>query len=36
VVRGFFAELLAKIPVVELRDRLGATIEARLVEAGLA
>jgi Fe-S cluster assembly protein SufD len=36
VVRGFFAELLAKIPVVELRDRLGATIEARLVEAGVA
>ena len=36
VVRGFFAELLAKIPVAELRDRLGATIEARLVEAGLA
>ena len=36
VVRGFFAELLAKIPVPELRDRLGATIESRLVEAGLA
>jgi Fe-S cluster assembly protein SufD len=34
VVRGFFAELLAKIPVVELRERLGATIESRLVEAG--
>ena len=34
VVRGFFAELLAKIPVAELRERLGATIEARLVEAG--
>jgi Fe-S cluster assembly protein SufD len=32
VVRGFFAELLAKIPVEELRDRLGATIEARLGE----
>ena len=30
VVRGFFAELLAKIPVPELRDRLGAAIEARL------
>jgi Fe-S cluster assembly protein SufD len=32
VVRGFFAELLAKIPVVGLRDRLGARIEARLEE----
>ena len=27
-------ELLHKIPVEELRERLGATIEARLVEAG--
>lgn len=36
VVRGFFAELLSKIPVPELTHRLGATIEARLVEAGLA
>jgi Fe-S cluster assembly protein SufD len=34
VVRGFFAELLGKIPVPELRERLGATIESRLVEAG--
>jgi Fe-S cluster assembly protein SufD len=34
VVRGFFAELINKIPVEELRERLGATIEARLVEAG--
>ncbi|GAA3457045.1 Fe-S cluster assembly protein SufD [Dactylosporangium matsuzakiense] len=34
VVRGFFHELLAKIPVEELRDRLGAAIEARLNEAG--
>jgi Fe-S cluster assembly protein SufD len=34
VVRGFFAELLAKIPVVELRERLGSTIEARLESAG--
>jgi Fe-S cluster assembly protein SufD len=34
VVRGFFAELLAKIPVEDLRERLGATIESRLVEAG--
>ena len=34
VVRGFFAELLDKIPVPELRDRLGETIEARLVRAG--
>ncbi|NUT38328.1 MAG: Fe-S cluster assembly protein SufD [Hamadaea sp.] len=31
VVRGFFAELLAKIPVPELRDRLGDAIEARLL-----
>jgi Fe-S cluster assembly protein SufD len=34
VVRGFFTELLRKIPVDELRDRLGATIEARLTSAG--
>jgi Fe-S cluster assembly protein SufD len=34
VVRGFFAELINKIPVVELRERLGDTIEARLTEAG--
>jgi Fe-S cluster assembly protein SufD len=34
VVRGFFAELLAKIPVAELRDRLGSVIESRLVKAG--
>ncbi|HEY0697289.1 MAG TPA: Fe-S cluster assembly protein SufD [Micromonospora sp.] len=33
VVRGFFAELLNKIPVEELRDRLGAAIEARLTGA---
>jgi Fe-S cluster assembly protein SufD len=33
VVRGFFAELLGKIPVDELRDRLGAQIEARLGDA---
>jgi Fe-S cluster assembly protein SufD len=30
VVRGFFAELLGKIPVQELRDRLAATVDARL------
>jgi Fe-S cluster assembly protein SufD len=30
VVRGFFAELLDRIPVPELRERLGQTIEARL------
>lgn len=35
VVRGFFAELLNKIPVVELRERLGAAIEARLSKAGV-
>jgi len=34
VVRGFFAELLAKVPVPELHDRLGAAIEARLVASG--
>ncbi|WP_051367967.1 Fe-S cluster assembly protein SufD [Hamadaea tsunoensis] len=33
VVRGFFAELLAKIPVEEIRERLGGEIEARLVDA---
>jgi Fe-S cluster assembly protein SufD len=30
VVGGFFAELLNKIPVDEIRERLGAVIEARL------
>jgi Fe-S cluster assembly protein SufD len=34
VVRGFFAELINKIPVEELRDRLGEVIEARLAKAG--
>jgi Fe-S cluster assembly protein SufD len=34
VVRGFFSELLNRIPVPELRDRLLATIEGRLAEAG--
>jgi len=34
VVRGFFTELLGKIPVEELRDRLAAAIDARLREAG--
>jgi Fe-S cluster assembly protein SufD len=34
VVRGFFAELVNKIPVEELRERLGDAIEARLVKAG--
>lgn len=34
VVRGFFAELLNKIPVEELRERLGDAIEARLTKAG--
>ena len=34
VVRGFFAELVNKIPLPELRERLGDAIEARLVEAG--
>ncbi|GLH97651.1 Fe-S cluster assembly protein SufD [Phytohabitans aurantiacus] len=34
VVRGFFAELINKIPVEELRERLGDAIEARLQKAG--
>jgi len=34
VVRGFFAELINKIPVEELRERLGDAIEARLAESG--
>jgi Fe-S cluster assembly protein SufD len=34
VVRGFFAELINKIPVEELRERLGQTIEDRLATAG--
>ncbi|MDO3704809.1 Fe-S cluster assembly protein SufD [Micromonospora sp. C28SCA-DRY-2] len=34
VVRGFFAELINKIPVEELRERLGEAIEARLAKAG--
>jgi Fe-S cluster assembly protein SufD len=34
VVRGFFNELLGKVPVEELRERLAATIEARLSEVG--
>jgi Fe-S cluster assembly protein SufD len=33
VVRGFFAELINKIPVEELRERLGDAIEARLAKA---
>jgi Fe-S cluster assembly protein SufD len=32
VVRGFFAELINKIPAEELRERLGDAIEARLAE----
>jgi Fe-S cluster assembly protein SufD len=34
VVRGFFGELLGKVPVPELRERLGDAIEARLAKAG--
>lgn len=34
VVRGFFAELLGKVPVDAVRERLGDAIEARLTEAG--
>ncbi|GAA1788241.1 Fe-S cluster assembly protein SufD [Planosporangium flavigriseum] len=33
VVRGFFNELLDKIPVEDLRERLAGTIEARLRES---
>ncbi|AGL15686.1 Fe-S cluster assembly protein SufD [Actinoplanes sp. N902-109] len=35
VVRGFFAELINKIPVEDLRERLGAAIEARLAKTGV-
>lgn len=35
VVRGFFAELLLRIPVTRLRDRLEAAIEERLAKAGM-
>jgi Fe-S cluster assembly protein SufD len=35
VVRGFFAELLARVPVPELRGRLAAAIDARLAKAGM-
>jgi Fe-S cluster assembly protein SufD len=34
VVRGFFAELLDKIPVPELHDRLASAIESRLERSG--
>jgi len=34
VVRGFFAELINKIPVESLRERLGDAIESRLTKAG--
>ncbi|WP_433343319.1 Fe-S cluster assembly protein SufD [Micromonospora sp. CA-111912] len=34
VVRGFFAEMINKIPVEELRERLGEAIEARLARTG--
>ena len=34
VVRGFFNELLGKVPVEDLRERLATTIEARLDEVG--
>jgi Fe-S cluster assembly protein SufD len=33
VVRGFFAELINKIPVEDLRERLGDAIEARLARS---
>jgi len=34
VVRGFFAELLDRIPVPDLHDRLAATIDERLAKVG--
>jgi len=34
VVRGFFAELLSRIPVPDLQDRLETAIEARLAKGG--
>jgi len=34
VVRGFFADMLAEVPVEDLRERLAATIESRLAAAG--
>jgi len=34
VVRGFFAELLGKIPIAELRDRLAGSIDTRLTATG--
>ena len=34
VVRGFFAELIGKIPSEELREHLGDAIESRLAKAG--
>jgi Fe-S cluster assembly protein SufD len=35
VVRGFFAELVRKVPVVALRERLEAAIEDRLAKVGV-
>ncbi|WP_299572864.1 Fe-S cluster assembly protein SufD [uncultured Williamsia sp.] len=35
VVRGFFAEIIAKIPVPDLRERLEAAVEAELATAGV-
>jgi FeS assembly protein SufD len=34
VVQGFFADMLAEVPVEDLRERLAATIESRLAAAG--
>lgn len=34
VVRGFFAELLNRVPVAALRERLSETIDLRLAKAG--
>jgi Fe-S cluster assembly protein SufD len=35
VVRGFFGEILARIPLPELRDRLEAAVEAELAVTGV-
>jgi Fe-S cluster assembly protein SufD len=35
VVRGFFNELLGKIPVDDLRERLAGVIEQRLGKVGI-
>jgi Fe-S cluster assembly protein SufD len=34
VVRGFFGEILSRLPLPELRDRLEAAVEAELAVTG--